>query len=71
MKARIYTYGKLKTYSYHLFPQFYAIDVVDDDSYKVVARWYQFCWFGKSINLNWPTTKSSKTISWDLSNWFI
>jgi hypothetical protein len=58
MNFKIYFYGKFKLGYY--FPTFSAVDICSDsDNALITHRWYQFAWFGISVNIE-KTVKDGK-----------
>lgn len=70
---KIYFYGKLRLKKPYLLPSFHAVDIVDDDDYDVIVhRWWQFAWFGLTVNFNIPVKRKELKLakSFDLNEWF-
>jgi hypothetical protein len=51
-------YGKFKFNKHYVFPVFSALDVEEND---ILYRWYQFSWFGKTLNFKIKSKKSKKS----------
>lgn len=59
---KIYIYGAFNFKKDYLLPTFSAVDICEEE--KVLNRWYQVAWIGKTVNIEKAVKNNKKTEAW-------